>query len=142
EVNDALYGEITFHAAYEPQRSIRTRRFKYIRRFDPTHEGPVLPNVDDSPSKDLLVAHGWREQRLPAEQLYDLVFDPQEAANVAADPAYAEVRDELRGRLEGWMAETADPLLDGPVEPLPGSALNRPDQLSPDDPISVVQRSA
>jgi N-sulfoglucosamine sulfohydrolase len=141
EVNDALYGEITYHAAYEPQRSIRTRRFKYIRRFDDTHEGPVLPNVDDSPSKDLLVAHGWREQRLPAEQLYDLVFDPQEAANVAEDPAYAEVREELRGRLETWMAETGDPLLDGPVESLPGSAHNTPDQLSPDDPTTVAQRS-
>jgi arylsulfatase A-like enzyme len=141
EVNDALYGEITFHAAYEPQRAIRTRRFKYIRRFDATHEGPVLANVDDSPSKDLLVAHGWREQQLAPEQLYDLVFDPQEAANVAGDPAYAQVCEELRGRLEAWMAETGDPLLDGPVEPLPGAAINTPDQLSPDDPTSVAQRS-
>jgi N-sulfoglucosamine sulfohydrolase len=142
EVNDALYGEITYHAAYEPQRSVRTRRFKYIRRFDEEHEGPVLPNVDDGPSKDLLVAHGWQEQRLAPEQLYDLVFDPQEAANVAADPAYAEVRAELAARLETWMRETADPLLDGHVDPLPGSALNRPDQCSPDDPTYVVEGTA
>ena len=63
EVNDAIFGEITFHAAYEPQRAIRTRRYKYIRRFDNGHAGPVLPNIDDSPSKDLLLAHGLRRAR-------------------------------------------------------------------------------
>jgi N-sulfoglucosamine sulfohydrolase len=138
EVNDALFGEITFHAAYEPQRAVRTRRFKYIRRFDEDHQGPVLPNVDDGPSKDLLVSHGWPDRALPREELHDLIFDPQEVANVVHDPAYAEVLEELRGRLETWMRETDDPLLDGPVQPQPGTALNRPDQLSPDDPTYVV----
>ena len=32
EVNDAVFGEITYHAAYDPQRAVRTRRHKYIRR--------------------------------------------------------------------------------------------------------------
>ena len=86
EVNDAIFGEITFHAAYEPQRAIRTRRYKYIRRFDNGHPGPVLPNIDDSPSKDLLLAHGFAERELPEEELYDLVLDPNEAANLVADP--------------------------------------------------------
>ena len=51
--NDAVFAEITFHAAYEPQRAVRTKRYKYIRRFDNGHAGPVLANIDDSPSKDL-----------------------------------------------------------------------------------------
>jgi arylsulfatase A-like enzyme len=139
EVNEAIFGEITFHAAYEPQRSVRTSRFKYIRRFDETHDRPVLPNVDDSPSKDLLLDHGWGERRVPPEQLFDLVFDPQEAANLALEPGYELVLDQLRERLETWMRETDDPLLDGPVPPLPGSALNRTDQVSPDDPVDVVE---
>lgn len=139
QVNDAIFGELTFHAAYEPQRSVRTHRFKYIRRFDETHDGPVLPNIDDSPSKDLLLDHGLAERRLPAEQLYDLVFDPQEAANRADDPAYEPVLAELRAALETWMRETEDPLLDGPVEPLPGTALNAVDQRSPDDPTHLVE---
>jgi arylsulfatase A-like enzyme len=140
EVNDAVFGEITYHAAYEPQRAIRTRRFKYIRRFDNGHDGPVLANVDDSPSKDLLIAHGFAHRSLPEEELYDLVFDPAEAANLAADPAHAEVLGELRARLEAWMAETADPLLWGPVEPRDGVELNLPDQRSPSDPTVVVHR--
>jgi arylsulfatase A-like enzyme len=141
-VHDAIFGEITFHAAYEPQRAVRTERFKYIRRFDTTHDRPVLPNVDDSPSKDLLLDHGWAERRVAGEQLYDLVFDPQEAANLAADPAYALVLEQLRDQLEAWMRETGDPLFDGPVSPLPGSRLNRIDQISPDDPIEVVAQEA
>ena len=62
EVNDAVFAEITFHAAYEPQRAVRTKRYKYIRRFENGHEGPVLPNIDDSPSKDLLLRHGLAER--------------------------------------------------------------------------------
>src|SRR6201989_915623 len=91
EVNDAVFAEITFHAAYEPQRAVRTRRYKHIRRFDNGHNGPLLANTDDSPSKDLLVAYGLADRRLPAEELYDLVFDPQEAANLAGDPAHGGV---------------------------------------------------
>jgi N-sulfoglucosamine sulfohydrolase len=141
EVNESLFGELTYHAAYEPQRSVRTKRFKYIRRFDDTHDHPVLPNVDDSPSKDVLLDHGWAERRVPAEQLYDLIFDPQEAANRADDPAYERVLGELREALESWMRETEDPLLNGPIDPLPGSALNRTDQQSPDDPTFIVEPS-
>src|SRR6476469_3497135 len=32
EINDAIFAELTYHAAYEPQRALRTARFKYIRR--------------------------------------------------------------------------------------------------------------
>ena len=46
-----------------------------------------------------------------------------------------------RGRLGPQKRETGDPLLDGPVEPLPGSALNRVDQRSPDDPTYVIENS-
>jgi N-sulfoglucosamine sulfohydrolase len=140
EIHDAVFAEVTFHAAYEPQRAIRTRRYKYIRRFENGHDGPVLANIDDSPSKDLLLAHGLAGRAVAGEELYDLVFDPQEAANLAGDPGHAGVLAELRERLERWMEETADPLLTGPVEPAPGSELNHPAQRSPSDPTIVVRR--
>ena len=125
EVHDAIFAELTFHAAYEPQRAVRTRRFKYIRRFDPGHTGQILANVDDSPSKRLLLNHGWADREIPHEQLFDLFFDPNEAANLVGDERYGAVLDELRERLERWMRETDDPLLDGPVAPPPGAMLNR-----------------
>jgi arylsulfatase A-like enzyme len=138
EVNDAIFGEITYHAAYEPQRAIRTRRYKYIRRFDNGHEGPVLPNIDDSPSKQELLDHGLAARPVAEEELYDLVFDPNEAANLAGEDAYSGVVAELRERLESWMAETGDPLLSGPVEPPAGTELNLPEQRSASDPTIVV----
>jgi N-sulfoglucosamine sulfohydrolase len=135
-LHEAIFAETTYHAAYQPHRAVRTERWKYIRRFD-DYEHPVLANCDDSASKALLVAAGWGEQIVPEEQLYDLVLDPAEGANLAADPAHAQTRDEMRGRLDAWMRETEDPLLDGPVEPPPGAIVSEQWQLSPDDPPRV-----
>jgi arylsulfatase A-like enzyme len=129
EVNDEIFAELTYHAAYEPQRAIRTQRWKYIRRFG-DHETPVLANVDDGPSKDLLIESGWADRPLPREELHDLLFDPLEAHDLATDAGHAGVLEELRGRLETWMRETNDPLLDGDVPAPEGAILNRPDQRS------------
>ena len=137
--SDAVFAEITFHAAYEPQRAVRTKRYKYIRRFDNGHEGPVLANIDDSPSKTYLLQHGLAERAVPEEELFDLVFDPMEANNLVDDPEHASTLAELRHRLSTWMEETSDPLLGGRIEPPPGAELNLPEQVSPDDP-TVVHR--
>ena len=90
EIHEEIFAEATYHAAYEPQRAVRTPRHKYIRRFGDRDE-PVLANTDDSPSKDLLLAHGWGERPRAADQLYDLVLDPNEARNLAGDPEHAGV---------------------------------------------------
>jgi arylsulfatase A-like enzyme len=130
-LHERLFAEVSYHAAYEPQRAVRTERWKYIRRFD-GRDRPVLANCDDGLSKDYWLAHGWRDRPRHQEELYDLIFDPQEAANVAGDPALAAVREELRGHLERWMRETDDPLLTGSV-PVPPDAVVRwtPDDRSP-----------
>jgi N-sulfoglucosamine sulfohydrolase len=125
QVRDELFAELTYHAAYDPMRAVRTRRHKLIRHFGDRLE-PVLPNVDDSPSKDLLVAAGWGRRPRPREELYDLLMDPGEMRNLAATDAYADVEAELSGALEGWMRGTEDPLLDGPVAPPPGATVNDP----------------
>jgi arylsulfatase A-like enzyme len=137
-LHEAIFTETTYHAAYQPHRAIRTERWKYIRRFD-EYPHPVLANCDDSDTKDLLVAAGWGEQEVPEEQLYDLVLDPQEGNNLAGDAAKADVLAELRERLEAWMRETEDPLLEGPVEPPEGAIVNEQWQVSPDDPVRIVK---
>jgi len=137
EVNEAIYADVTYHAAYEPQRCVRTQRWKYIRRFG-DRETPVLPNCDDSPSKDVWLRADWRERTIAREQLYDLWFDPNEAHNLADDPEQAAVLREMRQRLERWMRETDDPLLRGPVPAPHGARVNDPDGLSPrETPILV-----
>jgi len=137
QINEAVFGEVTFHAAYEPQRAVRTQRWKYIRRFE-EREGPVLPNCDDSPSKEVWLEHGWRQRPVAAEQLYDLIFDPSEAHNLAGDPGHGEVLEEMRGRLGQWMLETGDPLLHGKVAPPSGARVNSADGLSPRDEPEIM----
>jgi N-sulfoglucosamine sulfohydrolase len=138
EVNEAIFAEMTYHAAYEPQRAIRTRRWKYVRRFG-ERELPVLANIDDGPTKDLFIAEGWGERPVPRESLYDLLFDPAEAHNLADEPSHLGVLAELQGRLEAWMRDTDDPLLDGDVDPPPGAVVNEPDALSASDPHGVLR---
>jgi N-sulfoglucosamine sulfohydrolase len=129
EVNDEVYGELTYHAAYDPQRAIRTRRYKYVRRWG-DRDLPVLPNIDDSPSKDLLLQHGLAEMPRPREELYDLLFDPNEAHNLIDSPDHADVVTVLRARLEEWMDETDDPLLEGFVPAPVAAEVNDPDCVS------------
>jgi len=137
QVRDEIFAEVTYHVAYEPQRAVRTQRWKYIRRFE-QRRGPVLANCDDSISKDVLLQYGWQQRPVASEQLYDLIFDPNEACNIAEDPSTQPILEEMRGRLHRWMSETNDPLLNGPVAAPPGAELNDPDQVSPSEPRHVV----
>ena len=130
EVRDAIYAEVNYHAAYEPMRCVRTKRWSYIRRFDHGAH-PILPNCDDSPSKTLWLDHGWNELPPLEEVLYDLVFDPNERNNLIDDPTMAAVANEMRGRLQAWMQSTQDPLLHGSVPAPPGAKLDDPGAISP-----------
>jgi arylsulfatase A-like enzyme len=128
-IREAVFGEINFHVSLEPERTIRTIRWRYIRRFD-GRTSPVLPNTDDSPSKTLWIESGWRNHAPAAEQLYDVIFDPNQANNLAGNPSYREIQAELSARLEEWMAETDDPLLRGPLEWPEGFPRLAPDRTS------------
>ncbi len=128
---------MTYHAAYEPQRGIRTDRWKYIRRFD-DYQYHVLPNCDDSSAKDLLLQSGWADRTVDQEQLYDLVIDPEEGRNLACEPSHKAVVESLAGRLHSWMVETNDPLLKGRVPAPVGATLNDQSQVSPSEPVRRV----
>lgn len=94
--------------------------------------------MDDCPSKKLWVEHGWRDREAPRGQLYDLLFDPHEAHNLAGSAGHRATLEEMRLRLDRWMTATHDPLLNGPVPAPSGAKLNRPDQLSFTEPRFTV----
>ena len=115
-INEEVFGEVTYHAAYEPKRTVRTQRWRYIRRFDLSYQKEVLPNCDESPCKIFLREHtDWAERQRPSELLYDLLLDPQERNNLAELPEYDPVLNDLRARLQDWMIRTDDPLLQGDI---------------------------
>lgn len=132
-IHEDLFFEVNYHAAYEPMRAVRTARWKYIKRFS-GRATPVLPNCDDGESKSVWLDHDWKEHPTPEEELFDLVFDPNESNNLAADGNYRDILNEMRNRLRLWMQDTNDPLLNGHVEAPAGAMVNSPDSLSPKDP--------
>lgn len=137
EIHEEIFAEVNYHAAYEPKRCVRTKRWKYIRHYG-DRKRPVLPNCDDGPSKSLWLEHDWRDRTVDREELFDLVFDPHERRNVVDDSSLRTVVDEMRGRLDRWMRATHDPLLQGPVKAPHGAQVNDPDGVSPREPTQLV----
>src|SRR5882724_1334755 len=134
EINQEIFAEVNYHASYEPQRAVRTQRWKYIRRYG-DRVPPVLPNCDDSPSKSLWLDAGWRQQPQEHEQLYDLTFDPAEQHNLVGDARSAVALREMRNRMDRWMKRTDDPLLRGPVVAPAGAKVNPQDGTSPTEAV-------
>ncbi|WP_269524572.1 sulfatase family protein [Coraliomargarita parva] len=130
-IRDEIFSEVTFHAAYEPMRCIRTKRFKLIRRFEVRQR--VLANCDDSPSKQVLIDSGWGAEALPEIELYDLLEDPQETINHATHPEYEYVLRSLSGKLQDWMVSTSDPLLQGSVQRPERALVNAITSVSPSE---------
>lgn len=132
-VREQIHSEVTYHAAYEPKRCVRTNRYKYIERFDEEYRREVGPNTDHGPAKDVLMERGFLERPRPPVALYDLYHDPNERNNLVDDPAYSDVKASMADRLDRWMTETDDPLLDGPVPKPSGAVADRRDAVHPGD---------
>jgi len=129
-IRDAVFADVNYHACYEPQRMVRTTRWKYIRKFH-NRETIMLPNCDESITKDQWKEHGWHERVVAEERLYDLMFDPHETNNLVHDATCEEVLASMRNRLDTWMKETGDPLPDKPVVAHPNGVVNEEDDPSP-----------
>jgi N-sulfoglucosamine sulfohydrolase len=132
-IRDEVFSEVTYHAAYEPMRCVRTVRHKYIRYFD-DFDKVVKPNMDDGLSKRFLMEHGLMDQEHdPKEMLFDLYHDPLERVNLVDSPRHQQVRQDLTLRLEHWMKRTGDPLLAGCVAKPAGARANRKTGVQPSD---------
>lgn len=114
-----------------PCRAIRTKAFLYIRNFHPERwpagDPEKFGDVDASPTKQFILdnrnkknIHRFYElafAKRPAEELYDLQKDSAQLINVAGDPAYASVKQQLSKQLAHWMEQTADPRAQGGERP-------------------------
>jgi arylsulfatase A-like enzyme len=118
-----------------PARAIRTERWLLILNLRPerwpagvpdgaTHPQRVFTDCDDGPAKRFIVAH--RDDpavrrcyeldfaRRPAVELYDCRADPDQVANLAADPRYADTVAKLRRQLVDYLVATKDPRFTDP----------------------------
>lgn len=131
EINETVYSEVTYHASYEPQRSIRTKRYKYIKRYG-SYKGYVPSNIDNGGSKEFLIQNGLLTCEIKDEMLFDLYLDPNERNNLIEDTHYKEIADKLRATLEHHMKATDDPLLTGYVQKPVGAIVNKLSCVDPD----------
>ena len=110
-------GIINGSEAY-PVRSVRSRQFKYIVNLN--YESPFynITNTDEESiyadwlknSESDTILHRWvaRYQFRPGEELYDIRNDPFEMVNLAENPEYNSIREELRTELNKWMESQGD----------------------------------
>ena len=95
------------HLTHGSQMCIRDR-YKYIEYYDNDWKQYNLANCDESVIKQALVEGGIMNRQKAGEQLYDLLFDPNEMENLNSHPDYATIKNELAGRLKAWREETGD----------------------------------
>lgn len=110
QVNETIFAEHEAHAVPEPQASVRTERYKYIRRLDGS-DRVRPPNVDNTHTKELWLREGWDKKPVSVEQLYDLSLDPQERNNLLASPSHIAILDDMRRRMVVRMEEYDNSLL-------------------------------
>lgn len=103
-------------------RSVRDKRFHYIRNFTPGAGFPTLNRYKEKcflvkPLMRRLLAEGKLVgppaellKPFPEEQLYDTANDPYEINNLADsdDPLHREAMVRMRAALDTWIVETGD----------------------------------
>jgi len=115
KANSEIYSEKNFHDEYDPIRSVRTERFKYIRSYEDASYASLPADIKVSCASRSLPAkfHAKRQK----EELYDIENDPDELNNLASKEEYRKIRLGLKNKLFQWMKKTKDPLLKGYVLP-------------------------
>jgi hypothetical protein len=102
-----------------PVRAIRTTEFLYVLNYHPERWPAGNPetdfgNVAPGPSKEIVKALGGYYYELsfgkrPAQQLFRLSTDPAGVDNLAGDPAFAPVIEDLRERMLAQLRKEEDP---------------------------------
>jgi len=102
-------------------RAVRDKQYKYIRNFMPEkpytqfghyklYNYPILTLMHYLNSKDSLneAQKLFMQPQKPQEELYDIQVDPWEIHNLAYDPVYKELRQQMSEVLDEWMQQTRD----------------------------------
>ena len=118
ESRESIFAEMTWHDKYNPMRAVKTERYKYIRNFG---ERPLvyLPLDIYRGLAGQDVRDEYYGSPRPEEELYDLEVDPGETRNLVGEPEHAATLGDLRRRVQRWMEETDDALLQGDIPPTP-----------------------
>ena len=104
-----VFSEVNIHTSIEPSRSIRSERFRLVKRLN-KRKKLNISNIDESHPKTFLLNYGLREKLKEKEEFYDLYLDPLERSplkNFKKLKSYKKLENELKK----FMIKTKDPLL-------------------------------
>jgi len=111
---EEVFAELTWHTLYDPMRCVRTDRYKYIWNLEPGR--PILMGGPPAQRYGAEFIEAYFADPRPEQELYDLDEDPWERHNLGREGGdYNSTRAELKGRLMGFLEDTRDPILEGPV---------------------------
>jgi N-sulfoglucosamine sulfohydrolase len=125
-VREFLFTEYHVHSNDNPypQRAVRNKQYKLIYNPVADYENPGynftihhFVNPDDFTDAlgraPQIVRDAYERMRKPPEyELYDLKKDPYEFNNLAGNPKYNKILNNLKKALYGWQVATKDPFLD------------------------------
>jgi N-sulfoglucosamine sulfohydrolase len=124
---DRIFASHCFHEInqYYPMRAMRTSRHAYILNLAHELRYPIAGDVASSPSWKAIQASGAKlgkrpleaYLRRPAEELYDVVVDPDQITNLAGSADHRDTLKQMRADLREWRAATKDPWLQGQTSP-------------------------
>ena len=105
---------------YDIIRSVRDKRFRYIRNYEPFKPYYQYMNTPEKGAtmREIRRVHAegglspaavqFMADQKPLEELYDLAADPHEVNNLAADPQFASELNRLRETHLDWVVRTRD----------------------------------
>ncbi len=122
---EAVYGSHTGDTNMNrtPMRMIRTKRYKYILNLAPEQEyhTHIDKAIDHDGGREYWASWReksfnelsasavlWRYHNRPKEELYDIVNDPGETKNLAANPHYKKTISDFREQMEAWRKSQND----------------------------------
>ncbi len=117
---DEIYASHTFHEVtmYYPMRVVRTSRYKLIWNIAHGLEYPFASDLWESKTWQGILKRGDTHHakrtieayiHRPEFELYDLENDPDEINNLADDPKYTVILEELKRKLKEFQKRTGDP---------------------------------
>ncbi len=106
--------------SYDMMRSVRNKKYLYIQNYYPNepfaiwvpylNRMPIMQEVMRLNAEGKLTVHQkkWMADSRPPEELYDVEADPFQLNNLAENPEYRGVLDEMRLQQKRWREETND----------------------------------
>ena len=122
QTRESVFAERNWHDTLDLIRCVRTRQYKLIQNYRPevAYDPSGAIGAVKSPAWDAIVSlhregklsapleRRFFSQPRPHVELYDLQKDPEEFTNLAENPAYSSVANDLQKLLSAWMHETND----------------------------------